>query len=69
LIYMLLMCKLTSTRDSNWVFDTGSVVVICNSKQELRRLAKDGVTMGIGSVCKVDVITIGMLALPSGSRT
>jgi hypothetical protein len=60
------MCKLTSTHDSNWVFDTGSVVVICNSKQELQVLAKDEVTMGIGSVSKVDVITIDALALPSG---
>jgi hypothetical protein len=51
------------------VFDTSSVVVICNSKQELRGLAKDEVTMGIGSVSKVDVITIGALALPSGLQT
>ncbi|MBI0384895.1 zinc finger domain-containing protein, partial [Streptomyces albiflaviniger] len=27
---------LTSTRSSAWVFDTGSVANICNSKQELR---------------------------------
>ena len=35
---------LTSARSSSWVFDTGAVPHICNSKQELRnkrRLAKD----------------------------
>ena len=26
---------LTNTRSSTWVFDTGSVAHICNSKQEL----------------------------------
>jgi hypothetical protein len=31
-----------------------------------RGLAKNEVTMCIGSVSKVDVITIGMLSLPSG---
>ena len=34
---------LTSARSSSWVFDTGVVAHICNSKQELwnkRRLAK-----------------------------
>ena len=39
---------LTNTRSSTWVFDTGSVAHICNSKQGLRikrRLAKDEVTM------------------------
>src|SRR5215216_3810452 len=39
---------LTSTRSSTWVFDTGSVAHICNSKQELRikqRLSKDEVTV------------------------
>ncbi|KAK1667602.1 hypothetical protein QYE76_055761 [Lolium multiflorum] len=38
---------LTSSRTSTWVFDTGSVAHICNSKQELknkRRLLKDEVT-------------------------
>ena len=39
---------LTNARSSTWVFDTGSVANICNSKQGLwikRRLAKDEVTM------------------------
>ena len=39
---------LTNARSSSWVFDTGSVAYICNSKQGLRikrRLAMDEVTM------------------------
>ena len=63
---------LTNTRSSAWVFDTGSVANICNSKQGLRikrRLAnKDEVTMCMGNGSKVDVIAVGMLPLhlPSG---
>src|SRR4051794_20398370 len=62
---------LTSARSSAWVFDTGSVANICNSKQELRnkrRLARDEVTMRVGNGSKVDVITVGTLSLqlPSG---
>jgi len=52
---------LTSTPSSTWVLDTGSVAKIGNSKQKLRskrRLAKGEVTMCVGSVSKVDVITI-----------
>src|SRR5215216_845047 len=51
----------TSTRSSAWVFDTGLVAHICNSKHELRikmRLAKDEVTMRVGNGSKVDVITV-----------
>ena len=43
---------LTNARSSTWVFDTGSVAHICNSKQGLwikRRLAKDEVTMRVGN--------------------
>src|SRR3954453_16729899 len=57
---------LTSTRSSPWVFDTGSVANICNSKQELRnkrRLARDEVTMRFGNGFKVDVIAVGTLPL------
>ena len=62
---------LTSTRSSAWVFDTGSVANICNSKQELRnkrQLARDEVTMRVGNGSKVDVIAVGTLPLllPSG---
>src|SRR5664279_258896 len=62
---------LTSTRSSAWVFDTGSVANICNSKQELRnkrRLARNEVTMRVGNGSKVDVIAVGTLPLrlPSG---
>ncbi|MCL8568099.1 DDE-type integrase/transposase/recombinase [Proteus mirabilis] len=62
---------LTSARSSSWVFDTGAVAHICNSKQELRnkrRLAKDEVTMRVGNGSKVDVIAVGTLPLhlPSG---
>ena len=63
MIYLLLMCT--------WVFDTGSVANICNSKQGLqikRRLAKDEVTMRVGNGSKVVVIAVGTLPLhlPSG---
>ena len=62
---------LTNARSSTWVFDSGSVTHICNSKQGLRikrRLAKDEVTMHVGNGSKVDVITVGTLPLhlPSG---
>ncbi|KAK1648278.1 hypothetical protein QYE76_066083 [Lolium multiflorum] len=62
---------LTGSRTSTWVFDTGSVAHICNSKQELknkRRLLKDEVTMRVGNGSKVDVIVVGTLPLhlPSG---
>ena len=62
---------LTSSRSSAWVFDTGSVANICNSKQELRNsrpLARDEVTMRVGNGSKVDVIAVGTLPLhlPSG---
>ena len=57
---------LTNTRNSTWVFDTGSVANICNSKQGLRikrTLAKDEVTMRVGNGSKVDVIAVGTLPL------
>ena len=57
---------LTNARSSSWVFDTGAVAHICNSKQELRnkrRLAKDEVTMRVGNASKVDVIAVGTLPL------
>src|SRR4051812_22002898 len=62
---------LTSARCSAWVYDTGSVANICNSKQELRnrrRLARYEVTMRVGNGSKVDVMAVGMLSLvlPSG---
>ena len=67
------MCSsdLTSDHSSTWVFDTGSVANICNSKQELRnrrRLARDEVTMRVGNGSKVEIIVVGMLPLrlPSG---
>ena len=52
---------LTSTPSSTWVLDTGSVAKIGNSKQKLRtkrRLVKGKVTMCVGSVSKIDMITI-----------
>ena len=62
---------LTSVYSSPWVFDTGAVAHICNSKQELRnkrKLAKDEVTMRVGNGSKVDVIAVGTLPLhlPTG---
>ena len=62
---------LTNSHCSAWVFGTGSVAHICNSKQELQnrwRLAKDEVLMRVGNGSKVDVIAVGTLPLhlPSG---
>ena len=57
---------ITNARSSAWVFDTGSVANICNSKQGLwikRRLAKDKVTMRVGNGSKVGTLP---LHLPSG---
>ena len=57
---------LTNACSSAWVFETGSVAHICNSKQGLRikrRLAKDEVTMRVGNGSKVDVIAVGTLPL------
>ena len=51
----------TSVHSSPWVFDTGSVAKISNSKQELQneqRLVEGEVTMCVGSDSKVDKITI-----------
>ena len=62
---------LTNACSSAWVFDTGSVAHICNSKQGLRikrRLAKDEVTMRVGNGSKVDVIVVGTLPLHLPSR-
>src|SRR3989337_2834652 len=55
---------LTNTRSSAWVFDTGSVAHICNSKQGLRiqrRLAKDEVTMRVGNGSKAEWMASGTL--------
>ena len=52
---------LTSINSSPWLFDTGSVAKISNSKQELQneqRLVKGEVTMCVGSDSKVDKIPI-----------
>ena len=48
----------TSVHSSSWVFDTGSVAKISNSKQELQRLFKSEVTVCVGNDSKVDVIII-----------
>ena len=51
----------TSVCSHPWVFDTGSVAKISNSKQELQnepRLVMGEVTMCVGSDSKVDKITI-----------
>ena len=52
---------LTSARSSAWVFNTGSVAKISNSKQELQneqRLVKGKVTICVGCDSMVDKITI-----------
>ncbi|KAK1605163.1 hypothetical protein QYE76_028836 [Lolium multiflorum] len=49
----------TGSRSSTWVFDTGSVAHICNSKQELknkRQLLKDEVTMRVGNGSKSSAV-------------
>ena len=51
----------TSVHSSPWVFDTGSVAMISNSKQELQneqKLVKGEVTMCVGSSSKIDMIII-----------
>ena len=51
----------TSVCSNPWVFDTGLVAKISNSKRELQneqRLVKDEVTMCVGGNSKVDTITI-----------
>ena len=52
---------LTNARSSTWVFDTGSVANIFNSKQELQnkqRLVEGEVMMCVGSGSKIDMIII-----------
>ena len=52
---------IASVCSNPWVFDTGSVAKISNSKQELQnkhRLDKCEVRMCVGSDSKVDKITI-----------
>ena len=52
---------LTSVHSNPWVFDTGLVAKISNSKQEFQnkqRLVKGEVTMCVGGNSKVDMITI-----------
>ena len=52
---------LMSVHSNPWVFDTGSVAKISNSKQELQnehRLVKGEVIMCVGRDSKVDKITI-----------
>ena len=59
--YIILNVYFTSTPSSSRVLDTGSVTIIGDLKQKLRtkqRLAKGEVTMCVGSVSKVDEITI-----------
>nr|AMY96445.1 gag/pol protein [Momordica dioica] len=51
---------------SAWVFDTGSVAHICNSKQETRnkrRLKEGEITMRVGNGSKVDAEAVGDLTL------
>ena len=53
----------TSVRSSPWVFDTGSVARISNSKQELQnkwRLVEGEVMMCVGSGFKIDMIIIAL---------
>ena len=60
---------ITSVCSSPWVFDTGSVAKICNSKQELQNEhipVKGEVTMCVGSDSKVDKDHHRTLPLPSG---
>ena len=50
---------LTRACNSTWVFDTGSIANICNSKQGLwikRRLANNKVTMRVGNGSEVEAV-------------
>ena len=51
----------TSVHNNPWVYDTGSVSMISNLKQELQneqKLVEGKVTMCVGNDSKVDKITI-----------
>ena len=57
----VIVVYLNSAHSSPWVFDTGLVVKISNSKQELQneqRLVEGKVAMCVGRDFKVDKITI-----------
>ena len=56
---------------SSWVFDTGSVVHICNSMQGLvrtRRVAQGEIDIRVGNKARVAALEVGtmQLQLPSG---
>ena len=55
------MCTLLVFVATTWVFDTGSVAKISNSKQELQnkqKLVEGEVMMYVGSGSKIDMIII-----------
>ena len=57
----VIIAYFTSVHSNPWVFDTGSVAKIGNSKQELQneqKLVEGEVTMCVGNDSKVDKITI-----------
>ena len=62
---------LADSPSNSWVFDTGSVVHICNSMQGLirsRSVARGEVDLRVGNKAKVAALTVGtmQLHLPSG---
>jgi hypothetical protein len=62
---------LTRAQSETWVFDTGSVGHICNSQQDLKskwRLAMNKVTMRVGNINQVYIVTVGTLHLRLPSR-
>jgi hypothetical protein len=67
LIYMLLMCTLLVLKGAPEYLILVQLLATRNIELRNKRgLAKNEVTMCIGSVSKVDVITVGTLSLPSG---
>ena len=69
LIYMLLMCTLLVLVGAPGYLILVQLLSFATRNRELRNkrgLAKNEVTMCIGSVSKVDVITVSTLSLPSG---
>ena len=69
LIYMLLMCTLLGLVGALGYLIPVQLLSFATRNRKLwnkQELAKNEVTMCIGSVSKVDVITVGTLSLPSG---
>ena len=57
---------LTDSPSSSWVYDTGSVVHVCNSMQGLvrhRSVARGEIDIRVGNKARVDALAIGTMSL------